>query len=283
MKKFHPTYLYIKTHNVTGLKYFGKTTKSDPYAYKGSGIYWLNHLKIHGNDISTEIIGYYEDKEQCVAAALKFSEENNITQALNENGKKIWANQIKENGIDGGDTGRTNYTPHSCESKQKISLANKGKLPWNTGKNGVTPGNTKPRSDHTKKLLSEANLGKKRSPESIKKTADKLRGRKRPEVAEKLRGRKHTAESRANMKLAQQNKGPLSEETKQKIKVARANQKNVKSWGEQNQGKVIVINKQGVVSRIPKDAYYSQQGPKNDWEWVSHRSIEAIARKKSEL
>ena len=26
MKQFKPTYLYVKTHNVTGLKYFGKTT-----------------------------------------------------------------------------------------------------------------------------------------------------------------------------------------------------------------------------------------------------------------
>jgi hypothetical protein len=25
-KQFKPTYLYIKTHNITGLKYFGKTT-----------------------------------------------------------------------------------------------------------------------------------------------------------------------------------------------------------------------------------------------------------------
>jgi hypothetical protein len=63
MKKFIPTYLYIKTHNITGLKYFGKTTKVNPYAYTGSGEYWLNHLKIHGNNISTEIIGFFENKE----------------------------------------------------------------------------------------------------------------------------------------------------------------------------------------------------------------------------
>ena len=27
---FKPTYLYVKTHNKTGLKYFGKTTTPDP-------------------------------------------------------------------------------------------------------------------------------------------------------------------------------------------------------------------------------------------------------------
>lgn len=32
MTEFLPTYLYIKTHNQTGLKYFGKTTK-DPFKY----------------------------------------------------------------------------------------------------------------------------------------------------------------------------------------------------------------------------------------------------------
>ena len=37
-------YLYLKQHNITGLKYFGKT-EQNPYKYKGSGIYWLRHLK----------------------------------------------------------------------------------------------------------------------------------------------------------------------------------------------------------------------------------------------
>jgi hypothetical protein len=44
MKLFKPTTLYVKTHNITGLKYFGKTT-NDPFKYKGSGKYWLDHLK----------------------------------------------------------------------------------------------------------------------------------------------------------------------------------------------------------------------------------------------
>ena len=43
-------YLYLKTHNKTGLKYLGYT-KNDPMKYKGSGKYWSNHIKIHGNDV----------------------------------------------------------------------------------------------------------------------------------------------------------------------------------------------------------------------------------------
>ena len=29
-----PTYLYIKEHSITGLKYFGKTTAKNPLKYK---------------------------------------------------------------------------------------------------------------------------------------------------------------------------------------------------------------------------------------------------------
>lgn len=92
---FKPTYLYIKTHNITGLKYFGKTTAKDPYKYEGSGIYWNRHLKVHGKDISTEIIGYYTDKEECLRVAIKFSIENNIVESDD------WAN-LKEERLDGG-------------------------------------------------------------------------------------------------------------------------------------------------------------------------------------
>ena len=35
-----PTYLYIKQHSVTKLKYFGKTNSEDPIKYSGSGKYW---------------------------------------------------------------------------------------------------------------------------------------------------------------------------------------------------------------------------------------------------
>jgi transposase len=49
-------YLYVKTHNKTGLKYLGKTTKLDPHKYSGSGKRWLRHLKKHGFDYTTEIL-----------------------------------------------------------------------------------------------------------------------------------------------------------------------------------------------------------------------------------
>lgn len=94
---FKSTYLYIKTHNITGLKYFGKTV-GDPYKYKGSGVRWLNHLSVHGNKVTTEIVGYYEVLEECNRAALEFSEQHNIVKS-NE-----WANLIVEDGLMGGFT-----------------------------------------------------------------------------------------------------------------------------------------------------------------------------------
>ena len=96
---FKPTYLYIKTHNNTGLKYFGKTVNKHPATYRGSGVRWLNHLNYHGNDVTTEIIGYYINEAECVAAAIAFSVTNNIVESSE------WANLEIENGVDGGFVG----------------------------------------------------------------------------------------------------------------------------------------------------------------------------------
>lgn len=96
---FKLTYLYVKQHNITGLKYFGKTTQ-DPFKYKGSGLHWTRHLAKHGNDVTTIIIGTYIDKERCISDAITFSKNNNIVESTD------WANLKIEN-LDGGDTSQT--------------------------------------------------------------------------------------------------------------------------------------------------------------------------------
>lgn len=96
IKNFIPTYLYIKQHNDTGLKYFGKTIKRNPIKYRGSGKYWRNHLKKYGNNVTTIWYKLFENKEELVNYALTFSKENNIVDS------KEWANIIVENGLDGG-------------------------------------------------------------------------------------------------------------------------------------------------------------------------------------
>jgi hypothetical protein len=134
MDNFKPTYLYIKQHNKTGLKYFGKTTKEDPVKYTGSGIYWQSHLKKHGKDISTLWYQRFYDQKSLTEYALVFSEENNISES------EEWANLKYEDGLEGGFTG----TPRSEETKRKLSIANRGKL----------------HLEETKSKISNSNIGK---------------------------------------------------------------------------------------------------------------------------
>ena len=82
-------FLYVKTHNKTGLKYFGKTTH-DPFKYNGSGKAWCLHLKEFGTDISTEIVGSFTEREIAANFARNFSKENNIAES------DLWANLIPE-------------------------------------------------------------------------------------------------------------------------------------------------------------------------------------------
>lgn len=114
-------HLYIKTHNITGMKYFGKTTKSDPYSYKGSGKYWLKHIRKWGNDVSTEIYGTYNNQEECTIAALEFSQKHNIVQS------NTWANLQEENGIDGAPA---NHIGHTFTKEQIDILSEKSKTRW---------------------------------------------------------------------------------------------------------------------------------------------------------
>ena len=79
-------YLYIKTHNSTGLKYFGKTIQLNVEKYRGSGTVWLNHIKKHGYNVSTEIIACFEDIEKCKEFAYDFSIKNDIVNSSE------WAN-----------------------------------------------------------------------------------------------------------------------------------------------------------------------------------------------
>jgi hypothetical protein len=117
MQHFKPTYLYIKQHSISGLKYFGKTTKKDPIKYLGSGTYWRNHIKKYGKRYVTTLwYKIFNDEKECIEYALKFSIENNIVKS-NE-----WANQMLEDGINGkGCPGRIMHeTTRILISKKKF-------------------------------------------------------------------------------------------------------------------------------------------------------------------
>lgn len=132
----YPTYLYIKQHSVTGLKYFGKTTNTYPYKYNGSGKHWKSHIKKHGKEhIKTLWVSEpYIDSDIISKFALSFSKDNNIVES------KEWANLIEENGLDGGVRGYI----RSDESREKQSITMTGKT----------------RSDETRDKMSVARMGK---------------------------------------------------------------------------------------------------------------------------
>jgi hypothetical protein len=128
MSIYKPTWLYIKQHNQTGLKYFGKTIRKDPRKYLGSGKYWKSHLAIHGSDIDTIWCQLFENKEELMEYAIRFSTENKIVES-NE-----WANLIPEDGISSsGVTGERN----GSFGRPAWGCGVKGNVPWNKDKRGV--------------------------------------------------------------------------------------------------------------------------------------------------
>jgi hypothetical protein len=140
-------YLYIKTHNKTGLKYLGKTTQ-DPYTYKGSGKVWRHHLKKHGMDVTTEVVGIYNSNAELAEAGLALSKELNVVES------KDWAN-LKEEAGDGGPG------PYNLESNRRVAAlggyARKNRTAWNKGK-------STPRTSESIEKQRQTITGKKRGP-----------------------------------------------------------------------------------------------------------------------
>jgi len=172
MREFKNTYLCIKQHSVTGLIYLCRTQQlhADMLKYTGSGDYWKDHLKKHGKEhIITIWYCLFTEKEELEKFSLMCSDQWNVVKSLNESGKKIWANERPENGLDGavkgiaqtdkhkekrllsikktcqlmsvderahkyGHPGEKNpmFGPCSEERAKNIGLANKGKLKGST-------------------------------------------------------------------------------------------------------------------------------------------------------
>ena len=207
-KPFKPTYLYIKTHNTTGLKYFGKTT-SNRQRYRGSGKYWISHIKKHGYDVTTEIVGYFTDEISCMLYALEFSYMNDIVNSAE------WANYQPESGIDGGDTisyktdeertatnekRRITFSKMSAEEKEKIRAKNssgvKKYIAEHLDEHKERSANTVAKrkasgmpwhSEVTKENISRTN--KSGTDEVKQKISQALTGRKNPKHSEFMSGR----------------------------------------------------------------------------------------------
>jgi hypothetical protein len=110
-KENNTIFLYLKIHNKTHQKYLGKTIKN-PFLYNGSGIYWKNHLKKHGKDISTYILFQSTNLHNIKVVGLYYSKLWNIVE------NKSFSNLIEEYGS-GGKT-KTSF-------KKGMQPSNKGK------------------------------------------------------------------------------------------------------------------------------------------------------------
>lgn len=110
--------LYIKTHNITGLKYFGKTINKNVHKYKGSGVYWKRHIKKHSYDVTTEIYAQFNENNCDIEdIAIEFSIKNNIIKS------NKWANLQVETGKDGAQLfGELNgmYNKHHSDKSKTI-------------------------------------------------------------------------------------------------------------------------------------------------------------------
>lgn len=159
-----PTRLYIKQHPITGLMYFGKTTRNNVCSYKGSGKYWSAHLNEHGDVVNTIWVSdIFTNPADIEEFALAFSELFDIVES------NRWANLKPENGLDGGNVpgcvseeGRKRTLaavvgiPKSEEHKQKIRNAR--------AKQVIT--------EEARQKMSTTRTGKKHSPETRQKMKD---------------------------------------------------------------------------------------------------------------
>lgn len=124
-------YLYVKTHNITGMKYLGFTTLADPYSYFGSGVHWNNHLRIHGKSITTEIIKECVSHDELKHWGKHYSALWDVVRS------KEWANEVDETG-----NGIINPTEKIINKRRETRKRNK--------ESGLVPGWT---DDSTKKCI----------------------------------------------------------------------------------------------------------------------------------
>jgi hypothetical protein len=196
-----PTYLYIKQHSITKKKYYGKTSNLDPYTYNGSGVYWTNHIKVHGKEhiVTLWVSDLYYDTS-IVEVALKFSADNDIVKS------KEWANMEPENGLNGWVPGRK----RSEESKVKMRKSKSQNRKRKPCSEETKAKMRKPKSEETKprtrKPCSEETKAKRQG-----KKRDPYKKSGKPQKPRSNKGKPKSEEHKANMRK------PKSEEHKAKI------------------------------------------------------------------
>jgi hypothetical protein len=171
-------YLYIKTHNKTGLKYLGKTTAKDPHKYHGSGADWKTHLKEHGIDYTTEIVRECQTNKELHEWGKHYSNLWNVVESTE------WANRIPETG------GGANHPEKRKELFRQQQLGKKKPPRTDAHKKNLsnaTKGIPKPRSKEHQEAWTESS--------KLNWTNNTERKKKVSELGKSNKGRKHTPEA----------------------------------------------------------------------------------------
>ncbi len=170
-------YLYLKTHNITGLKYLGKTKCKDPHKYQGSGKLWKRHIKKHGYNVTTEILFESDDPDKIKEKGLYYS---NLYDVVSSND---FAN-LKEESGDGG-WEHCNLNLSVLEGRRKRMLENNPFI----GKKHTEESKVKirdkrklqvigKRKEETKEKIKKSLIGHEVSDNTKKKISEKLIGKK---------------------------------------------------------------------------------------------------------
>lgn len=115
-------YLYHKHCSHCGLKYFGRTSKSDPYKYMGSGKKWKSHIKAHGLEyVITDWVLSFNKEEECTNYALMFSNQYDIVESSE------YANLCIEDGLHA--SGTVGYVV-STETRRYKIIREDGTWTW---------------------------------------------------------------------------------------------------------------------------------------------------------
>jgi len=163
------TYLYVKTHTITGLKYLGQTKKADPHKYRGSGKRWLNHLGVHGNHYITEILKECEHTAMVQFWGQYYSDLWNIVES------DEWANLKPETG-DGSKGAKWNENQRRAHANKIVWNKGKGKPKIKKGR--LFGDNNVSKRPEVKEKIRQALKGKSKSPEHIAKIKETLARKK---------------------------------------------------------------------------------------------------------
>lgn len=146
-------FLMIKEAIGFNIKYLCKCADyKDPFVYKGSGVYWKKIITKYKPEIKTTILGHYKTNNDLREAGIYYSKLFNIVE------DSTWANLIEEIG-DGGPTIKYKVRAYNLQNPTQVKYFNSVEdipVGWKRG-----------------------NLGTKKTTESIYKTANWHRGRKR--------------------------------------------------------------------------------------------------------